>query len=231
MGSSSSWAATPPPFTTASNVRRAAKTKSVRIGGAFVPGGRSLRLCTAGEIVGLAGLEGHGQKDLLRAIYETKRGSRAGVTRLAPASFVSGDRQKEGVFPLWNVLANIAIGRFAPRAALGLVSDRNGTPSRCAGRGAASDSTSAVSAQASSSSAAAISRRRSFRRAVAALTPIVLLDDPTRGVDIATKQDFYRLCSELAREGRTSFGTPRKTPNCSLATGCWFSRRARLFAN
>jgi ribose transport system ATP-binding protein len=40
-------------------------------------------------------------------------------------------------------------------------------------------------------------------RAVAAETPIVLLDDPTRGVDIATKQDFYRLCSQLAREGRT----------------------------
>ena len=40
-------------------------------------------------------------------------------------------------------------------------------------------------------------------RAVAAKTPIVLLDDPTRGVDIATKQDFYRLCSQLAREGRT----------------------------
>ena len=35
------------------------------------------------------------------------------------------------------------------------------------------------------------------------MTPIVLLDDPTRGVDIGTKQDFYRLCSELAREGRT----------------------------
>jgi ribose/xylose/arabinose/galactoside ABC-type transport system permease subunit len=29
------------------------------------------------------------------------------------------------------------------------------------------------------------------------------LDDPTRGVDIATKQDFYRLCRQLAREGRT----------------------------
>ena len=40
-------------------------------------------------------------------------------------------------------------------------------------------------------------------RAVVALSPIVLLDDPTRGVDIATKRDFYRLCSQLAGEGRT----------------------------
>ncbi len=40
-------------------------------------------------------------------------------------------------------------------------------------------------------------------RAVAAMTSIVLLDNPTRGVDIATKQDFYRLCSAHAHEGHT----------------------------
>ena len=40
-------------------------------------------------------------------------------------------------------------------------------------------------------------------RAVAAMTPIILLDDPTSGVDIATKQDFYRICGALARQGRT----------------------------
>ena len=102
---------------------RGGEDEAVRVGGRFVADDRSLSLYR-GEVVGLAGLEGHGQKALLRAIYEAKRGSRAGVTRLGAASFVSGDRQKEGVFPLWNVLANIAIGRIAPRAAFGLVSDR-----------------------------------------------------------------------------------------------------------
>ena len=102
---------------------RSGEDEAVRVGGRFVADARSLSLYR-GEVVGLAGLEGHGQKDLLRAIYEAKRGARAGVTRLAPASFVSGDRQKEGVFPLWSVLGNIAIGRIATRAALGLVSDR-----------------------------------------------------------------------------------------------------------
>jgi len=32
------------------------------------------------------------------------------LTRAAPASFVSGDRKKEGVFPLWSVLENVSIG-------------------------------------------------------------------------------------------------------------------------
>ena len=175
--------------------------EAVRLGGQFVADDRSLSLYR-GEIVGLAGLEGHGQKDLLRAIYEAKRGSRAGVTRLAPASFVSGDRQKEGVFPLWNVLANIAIGRIGPRAALGLVSDRK---ERLAAAPAAESLRLDVSRFSSGilELSGGNQQKALVSRAVAAQTPIVLLDDPTRGVDIATKQDFYRLCSQLAREGRT----------------------------
>jgi ribose transport system ATP-binding protein len=180
---------------------RAGEDEAVRIGGRFVADGRSISL-HRGEIVGLAGLEGHGQKDLLRAIYEAKGGARAGVTRFAPASFVSGDRQKEGVFPLWNVLANIAIGRIAPRAALGLVSDQK---EHLAAMPAAQSLRLDVNRFSSGilELSGGNQQKALVSRAVAALTPIVLLDDPTRGVDIATKQDFYRLCSELAREGRT----------------------------
>jgi ribose transport system ATP-binding protein len=175
--------------------------EAVQVSGRFVADGEKLSLYR-GEIVGLAGLEGHGQKDLLRAIYEAKRGSRAGVTRLAPASFVSGDRQKEGIFPLWNVLGNIAIGRIARRAALGFVSEQDE-------RGAAAPAAESLRLDVSRFSSGILElsggnqQKALVSRAVAAKTPIVLLDDPTRGVDIATKQDFYRLCSQLAREGRT----------------------------
>jgi ribose transport system ATP-binding protein len=180
---------------------RGGAEEAVRISGRFLADGQSLSLYR-GEVVGLAGLEGHGQKDLLRAIYEAKRGSRAGVTRLAPASFVSGDRQKEGVFPLWNVLANISIGRIASRTALGLVSDRK---ERLAATPAAESLRLDVSRFSSGilELSGGNQQKALISRAVAALTPIVLLDDPTRGVDIATKQDFYRLCSQLGRESRT----------------------------
>ena len=175
--------------------------EAVQVSGRFVADGEKLSLYR-GEIVGLAGLEGHGQKDLLRAIYEAKRGSRAGVTRLAPASFVSGDRQKEGIFPLWNVLGNIAIGRIARRASLGFVSEQD---ERVAAAPAAESLRLDVSRFSSGilELSGGNQKKALVSRAVAAKTPIVLLDDPTRGVDIATKQDFYRLCSQLAREGRT----------------------------
>ena len=174
----------------------------VRIGGAFaaeIDGEISLR---RGEIVGLAGLEGHGQKELLRAIYEAGAREKGGVRRVQPASYVSGDRQKEGVFPLWSVLANIAIGRIARRAALGLALE---TRERIAAAPAAERLR--LDAGRFPSRILELSggnqQKALLSRAVAAETPIVLLDDPTRGVDIATKQDFYRLCAELAREGRT----------------------------
>ncbi len=178
-----------------------ANAEVVRVRGDFVGGGGPLSL-RQGEIVGLAGLEGHGQKALLRAIHEAGRGTSGAVTRTVPASFVSGDRQKEGVFPLWSVLGNVSIGRVASRPALGLVSD---TAERMAAKPAAERirldltrfNSRIVELSGGNQQKALVSR------AVAAMTPIVLLDDPTRGVDIATKQDFYRLCSELAREGRT----------------------------
>jgi ribose transport system ATP-binding protein len=175
--------------------------EAIRVAGRFVADGQAMSF-ERGEIVGLAGLERHGQKDLLRAIYEAKAGSGADVTRNAPASFVSGDRQKEGVFTQWSVLANITIGRVAPRSALGLVSDR-------VERAAATPAAERLRLDTSRLNSRILElsggnqQKALVSRAVAAMTPIVLLDDPTRGVDIATKQDFYRLCGELAREGRT----------------------------
>jgi ribose transport system ATP-binding protein len=177
------------------------ETEMVRVGGSFVGSGAPLIL-RQGEIVGLAGLEGHGQKALLRAIHEAGQATTGAVARAAPASFVSGDRQKEGVFPLWSVLGNVSIGRIASRPALGLVSDR-------AERLTAKPAAERIRLDLTRFNSRIIElsggnqQKALVSRAVAAMTPIVLLDDPTRGVDIATKQDFYRLCSELAREGRT----------------------------
>lgn len=173
----------------------------VRVSGAFTTSlGRKLSLRT-GEIVGLAGLEGHGQKDLLAAIYAAD--AHAGdVRRAAPASYISGDRQKEGVFPLWNVLANIAIGRIAMRHAFGLVSGREEAEAarQPASRLRLDDgrfSSNILELSGGNQQKALVAR------AVATGTPIMLLDDPTRGVDIATKRDFYRLCGEAAAEGKT----------------------------
>lgn len=175
----------------------------IRLGGRWVGGpGRATPAAEitleCGQIVGLAGLEGSGQKEFLHAVFE----GGPDVSRTGVASFVAGDRQKEGIFPLWPVLDNISIGRIARRRSFTSVSDR-------------------AEAKAASGPAAALrldpgrlpsgitelsggnQQKALVARALASDAPIILLDDPTRGVDIATKQDFYRLAAQIAEAGRT----------------------------
>lgn len=151
-----------------------------------------------GEIVGLAGLEGSGQRELLHAVFDDARG----IEREAKAGFIAGDRQKEGIFPLWTVLANISLGRIAPRPGHGLVSDREEAE---AARGPA-DRLSLDRARLGSGItelSGGNQQKALVARALVSDAPVLLLDDPTRGVDIATKQDFYRLIAEIAASGRT----------------------------
>src|SRR5206468_2348146 len=62
-----------------------------------------------GEIVGLAGLEGSGQRQVLRSIFGRNQGGAGSVRVEGRVAFVSGDRVAEGIFPLWSIDDNIAI--------------------------------------------------------------------------------------------------------------------------
>jgi ribose transport system ATP-binding protein len=62
-----------------------------------------------GEIVGLAGLAGHGQTDLLLATFGAASRRRSGATVSAPVALVAGDRQSDGIFPGWSIAHNIGV--------------------------------------------------------------------------------------------------------------------------
>ena len=66
-----------------------------------------------GEIVGLAGLAGHGQTRLLLEIFAAATARAAGVQVAAPVALVPGDRQTDGIFPLWSIANNIAVRSLA----------------------------------------------------------------------------------------------------------------------
>ncbi|WDR01300.1 ATP-binding cassette domain-containing protein [Devosia algicola] len=143
-----------------------------------------------------------GKRSLLHALFAVTKGDEGDVTREGEASFIAGDRRKEGVFPLSNVLFNISVGRIAKRGFLRLVSQKD---EATAVEGHAADLK--LDRERFESNILELSggnqQKALVARALATETPIVLLDDPTRGVDISTKQDFYRLCDQAAKAGHT----------------------------
>lgn len=170
-----------------------------RIGGEVTaPLGHAVEL-RSGEVVGLAGLEGNGQRDMLHCLF--KAGESGDVTRLGPVSFVSGDRQREGVFPLWSVLENVGIGRIAGRLEISPIS-------AAAERSAAAPVIERLRLDLSrlSSNILELSggnqQKALVARALAADAEVILLDDPTRGVDLSAKSEFYGVVADAADAGR-----------------------------
>ena len=183
--------------------------------------------CARAKSSASPGLEGSGQKELLHRIFAPGGDSNASVERNGAASFVSGDRLREGVFPLWSVLANIGLGRIADLPMFRLLSRRRRAraPSR------RPPSALRLDVDRLKSDILELSggnqQKALVARALVADAPIILLDDPTRGVDVAAKRDFYHLIAEIAALGpadRLAFDrghrVPRMRPRAGLcATG------------
>ena len=144
-----------------------------------------------GEVIGLGGLAGHGQTDFLVSIFDP-----------ATMAMVAGDRQRDGVFPLWSVGENIAIGSLAANRRAGLL-DR----ARLAAL--ARDWRARMEIRVPDIDAPILSlsggnqQKALFARALASHARIILMDDPMRGVDVATKQDVYAMIRAEAEGGRT----------------------------
>ena len=173
----------------------------VRLSGALTaPLGRDIEL-RGGEVVGLAGLEGAGQKALLRRLFAPSATRPGEATRHARASFVSGDRQAEGVFPLWSVFDNIAIGRTARRPAASPVhAATEAAHARAWSERLALDPARLPAPILSLSGGN--QQKALMARGLVDEVAVVLLDDPTRGVDIGAKRDFYEALRAIAAEGR-----------------------------
>ncbi len=154
-----------------------------------------------GEIVGLAGLAGHGQTDLLRALYLDASGGWRG-TRAPRVAFVAGDRLGDGVLPLWSILRNASIAVLPGLARRGAI-DRAaeaafGETWRERMRIRTDDMANPILSLSGGNQQKAL-----FARALGSPAPAVLMDDPMRGVDVGTRQEVYVRLRAEADQGRT----------------------------
>jgi len=156
----------------------------------------------AGEIVGLAGLDGHGQKQQLQAIFRSASGpADTGLSVDAKAAYVSGDRRAEGIFPLWSISNNLTVSLIKGIARFGLVSARDEEAAAQEWRSRLGIKTPDVRAPILSLSGGN-QQKVLIARALATDARIILLDDPMRGVDVSSKREMFEHIRNEAAGGK-----------------------------
>ncbi|WP_207460018.1 sugar ABC transporter ATP-binding protein [Azospirillum sp. SYSU D00513] len=156
----------------------------------------------AGEIVGLGGLAAHGQTDLLLSVFRAAQRRTAGVSVSGTVAMVAGDRQRDGVFPLWSIKQNIGV-RSLKAARRGLLIDPD-RENRLAEEWRTRIGIRAPDLDLGILSLSGGNQQKAlFARALGSDAQIILMDDPMRGVDVQTKREVYRLIRDEADRGRT----------------------------
>jgi ribose transport system ATP-binding protein len=155
-----------------------------------------------GEIVGLAGLAGQGQTRMLLRIFAARHGKARDTNVRGRVSLVAGDRQSDGIFPLWSIARNISVGQLGEIARALLID-----PVAEAERADTWRERIRIRTPDMGNNIMSLSggnqQKALFARALGSQAEIVLMDDPMRGVDIGTKQEVYALLRAEAARGRT----------------------------
>ncbi|MFF2389163.1 sugar ABC transporter ATP-binding protein [Agromyces sp. NPDC058104] len=168
----------------------------------------------AGEIVGLAGLVGAGRSEVARAVFGVD-GYDQGTVRLsgrqipknrpdaamkAGLALVPEDRRKQGLVLESSVARNVTLAIRETIAKAGLIT--SGMENRAAKEWA---SRLEVKTNALSTVAGTLSggnqQKVVLGKWLATEPKVLIIDEPTRGIDIGTKSEVHRLLSELAGRG------------------------------
>ncbi len=167
-----------------------------------------------GEVLGLAGAEGNGQGQFLRALAGVERST--GTARcngevldgrspvgalLAGVVLLSGDRVRESLFPVLSVRANTTIQVLRRYSRLGVLSRRRE-------RHAVNDLVRRLKIRAASIEQPVLSLSGGNQQKVSLTRPFlrggvraILADEPTQGVDVGSRFEIYGALREKAREG------------------------------
>jgi len=171
----------------------------------------------SGEIFGISGLIGAGRTELLRLIYGADLADRGGIELGSPLQRVSirspadavrhgialitEDRKGEGLLLTQSISANIALGNMEAVSTGGLVNSRE-EMALAQRQIDAMHIRSSGPAQLVSQLSGGNQQKVVIGRWLERDCPIMLFDEPTRGIDVGAKFDIYGLLGELTRQGR-----------------------------
>lgn len=172
-----------------------------------------------GEILGVAGLEGQGQREIARAIVGLVNPAHANIYKasgkqsthvaLAPAQgiqsairagvgFIPEDRKSEGLFLNLSIADNIALGTQISRPLGSLLTNAKSVVSTLVkdmriGKG---DARTVVKSLSGGNQQKAL-----LGRWLASGVDVIVIEEPTRGVDVGAKAEIYRLLREFVAQG------------------------------
>jgi rhamnose transport system ATP-binding protein len=199
----------------------------------------------AGEIVGLAGLVGAGRSEVARAVfgvdaYEsgTVKVHGKAIPRRSPVdsmaagmALVPEDRRKQGLVLEESVARNVtlAIRRRLSRAGLLWSAPENGAARVWASR--LEVKTAALDTEVGTLSGGN-QQKVVLAKWLATEPTVLLIDEPTRGIDVGTKAEVHRLLSELAGRGLAILMISSELPEVlGMADRVLVMREGRLTAN
>lgn len=157
-----------------------------------------------GEIIGVAGLQGHGQTDLIRSLYGMngeikieKEGKEISIHSPKQAvshgfAFISGDRERDGTFQERNLAENIAaVQELVKREKLGDAREvldsfhvRYDNPRQL------------ITALSGGNQQKVV-----VGRWLCTKPTLLLADDPSKGIDVNARRDLHREFAKLAEQG------------------------------
>lgn len=181
--------------------------------------GRRVHGCSfsvhAGEVLGLAGMVGSGRTELARLVYGADA-RHSGEVLLGDQSlaesdpiqsiraglaYLTEDRAGLGLYLEMSVSDNINIGVITADSRMGGLLDRR----RARERSAAAIENLHIRVPSPAVAVRALSggnqQKVLLSRWLQTRPQVLILDEPTRGVDIAAKADIYRIIDELASAG------------------------------
>jgi ABC-type sugar transport system ATPase subunit len=168
-----------------------------------------------GEIVGFAGLEGSGVDDIFRILFGLEKPSAGEIHYASGArrprnpfqaiksglALVPANRRDEGLMTGWSIRRNTSL------AVLDKLLDTLGIVNRKEERKLATHYVNRLNVATDSIDKRVINLSGGNQQKVvvakwlATGPTILILNDPTRGVDVGAKSEIYRLCDELAKSG------------------------------
>ncbi len=168
----------------------------------------------AGEILGFYGLVGSGRTDVLKAIFGAEHVDsgtilfdNTSITYSSPShsiqqgiGFLSEDRKLEGVLANFNVIKNISISNFSEISKFGYIQQKkeHATVESLINKlsvKVSNSHNSILSLSGGNQQKALLSRCLNYP------LRLLLLDEPTRGIDVGSKQDIYAIMRSLGEQG------------------------------